>query len=84
MSGDSYLARDGYKFSHFYGMVASTLSTAEGLFGRDTVDRVFAAYFDPWAFRHPRFEDFLTLRSEIDPGGVFLNAHLRRILGVGV
>jgi len=63
-SGDSYLARDGYKFSHFYGMVAQTLSTAEGLFGRDTVDRVFAAYFDRWSFRHPRFEDFLAVARE--------------------
>jgi hypothetical protein len=64
-SGDSYLARDGYKFSHFYGMVASTLATAEGLFGRDTVDRVFAAYFDRWAFRHPRFESFLEVAREV-------------------
>jgi hypothetical protein len=64
-SGDSYLARDGYKFSHFYGMVASTLTTAEGLFGRDTVDRVFAAYFDRWAFQHPRFESFLEVAREV-------------------
>lgn len=68
-SGDSYLARDGYKFSHFYGMVAMTLSTAEGLFGRETVDRVFAAYFDRWAFRHPRFEDFLAVAREVGGEG---------------
>jgi hypothetical protein len=64
-SGDSYLARNGYKFSQFYGMVALTMYTAEGLFGQDTVDRVFAAYFERWAFRHPRFEDFLEVASEV-------------------
>jgi hypothetical protein len=64
-SGDSYLARDGYKFSQFYNLVAATMSTAEGLFGRDTVDKVFAAYFDRWAFRHPRFEDFLIVVREV-------------------
>ena len=64
-SGDSYLARDGYRFAQFYGMVALTFSTAEGLFGRETVDQVFAAYFERWKFRHPRFEDFLAVAREV-------------------
>ncbi len=64
-SGDSYLARDGYKFAQFYGMVALTMYTAEGLFGRDTVDRVFATYYERWAFKHPRFEDFFEVAHEV-------------------
>ena len=63
-SGDSYLARDGYKFAQFYNVPALTMVTAEGLFGRETVDRVFAEYFRRWAFRHPRFEDFLEVARE--------------------
>lgn len=63
-SGDSYLARDGYKFSQFYNLPALTMTTAEGLFGRETVDRVFAEYFRRWAFGHPRFEDFLDVARE--------------------
>lgn len=55
----SFLAR-GYNFgTQFYSRPASTLRTLEGLFGRETVDRIFAAYFDRWKFRHPCFEDFL-------------------------
>ncbi len=77
-SGDSYLAGDGYKFSQFYGLVSLTMSTAEGLFGRDTVDRVFAAYFERWRFRHPRFEDFLDVARDVggeDFGDFILDAY---------
>jgi len=63
-SGDSYLARNGYKFAQFYNIPALTMMTAEGLFGRETVDRVFAEYFRRWAFHHPRFEDFLEVARE--------------------
>jgi hypothetical protein len=60
----SFLAR-GYAWGvQFYSRPAAILRTAEGLFGRATLDRVFAAYYDRWAFRHPSFEDFLdTLRA---------------------
>ena len=51
-------------------MVALTLSTEEGLFGRETVDKVFAAYFERWAFRHPRFEDFLDVAREVGGEGL--------------
>ena len=30
---------------------------------------------------YPRFEDFRALRRRLDPGGRFLNAHLRRLFG---
>ena len=32
--------------------------------------------------RHPRFADFVAVRDRVDPGGVFANAHLDRILGL--
>jgi L-gulono-1,4-lactone dehydrogenase len=32
--------------------------------------------------RYPRFDDFLAVRAELDPDGVLLNAHLRRVLGL--
>ena len=31
---------------------------------------------------YPRFDDFCALRAELDPSGLFLNAHLRALLGV--
>lgn len=30
---------------------------------------------------YPRFDDFLRIRTEVDPGGVFSNAYLDRVLG---
>lgn len=34
--------------------------------------------------RYPRFDDFLALRTQIDPNGVFGNPYLDRVLGPGV
>ncbi|GAA4550343.1 D-arabinono-1,4-lactone oxidase [Amycolatopsis samaneae] len=31
--------------------------------------------------RYPRFDDFLRVRKEVDPAGVFTNTHLDRVLG---
>ncbi|OZM72556.1 FAD-linked oxidoreductase [Amycolatopsis antarctica] len=33
--------------------------------------------------RYPRFDDFLRVRKEVDPDGVFRNAYLDRVLGPG-
>ena len=33
------------------------------------------------AEKYPRFDDFLALRDRLDPDRVFVNAHLRRVLG---
>jgi L-gulonolactone oxidase len=30
---------------------------------------------------YPHFQDFLSLRSRLDPGGMFLNSHLEQVLG---
>ena len=32
---------------------------------RDAMDGVFAAYYERWRFRHPRFEDFLAVAREV-------------------
>ena len=32
---------------------------------------------------YPRFDDFLAVRSEVDPGGTLLNGYTRRMLGAG-
>jgi hypothetical protein len=31
--------------------------------------------------RYPRFDDFLRVRKEVDPNGVFTNAYLDQVLG---
>jgi L-gulonolactone oxidase len=33
---------------------------------------------------YPRFDDFLSLRERLDPGGMFLNGHLKHVLGAAV
>lgn len=78
-SGDSYLARNGYKFAQFYFIPALTQATAERLFGLDTVDRVFAAYVERYAFRHPRFEDYLAVAREVggEPFAAFVEEAYR-------
>jgi FAD/FMN-containing dehydrogenase len=30
---------------------------------------------------YPRHEDFVTIRRELDPQGIFLNDHLRALVG---
>ena len=30
---------------------------------------------------YPRFDDALRVRSEVDPGGLFVNPYLERVLG---
>jgi hypothetical protein len=63
-SEPSYLVR-GYNIGiQFYYRPATIFRTASGLFGRETMDRVFALYYQRWAFRHPRFEDFLHAARE--------------------
>ena len=57
-----------------YSRTAITLVTAERLFGREVLDRVFAEYFRRFAFGHPDLEDFL--RAALDAGGAELAAML--------
>jgi FAD/FMN-containing dehydrogenase len=31
---------------------------------------------------YPKFDDFMKIRNEFDPNGIFLNNHLKEIFGV--
>jgi hypothetical protein len=64
-SRPAYLTPAFSKTTQFYMRPAATLSTAAALYGQDTVDRVFAAYFKRWAFRHPGIEDFLDVARQV-------------------
>ena len=57
-----------------YSRTAITLVTAERLFGRDALDRVFAEYVRRFAFGHPDLEDFLRVAGGV--GGDGLHAML--------
>ena len=70
----SWLFYPGSWGHQVYSRPAVTLATAAGLFGQAAVDRVFAAYFARFAFRHPDAEDFLGVAKEV--GGVALHAFL--------
>jgi len=47
-----------------YIRAGQTLKTAELIFGREAIDRVFRAYYRRWAFGHPTFDDFLAVTRE--------------------
>lgn len=51
----------GSSGNQIYMRPAVAWLTAEGLFGRDNIDRVFAEYYRRFAFRHPNGADFLTV-----------------------
>jgi hypothetical protein len=60
----SWLYAPGTLALQVYVRVGQTLETAERLFGRETIDRVFRAFYRRWVFRHPRFQDFLAVARE--------------------
>ena len=64
-SGPSFLARGYSGGQQFYNRPHVTMQTAAGLFGQETVDAIFKAYADKWAFRHPRVEDFWAVAEEV-------------------
>lgn len=53
-----------------YFRPAQTLETAARLHGSDTLDRVMAAYYRRFAFRHPGMEDFLGVAAETGGPGI--------------
>jgi hypothetical protein len=61
----SYALRGSSAFDRIYTGPALTLKTLERVFGRDTLDRIFAAYYERWRFRHPRLEDFAAVVREV-------------------
>ncbi|WP_322411845.1 D-arabinono-1,4-lactone oxidase [Microbacterium invictum] len=50
--------------------------------GRPHWGKLHALDADALRERYPRFDDFLAVRSEFDPEGLFRNAYLDRVLGV--
>ncbi|HSC16424.1 MAG TPA: M1 family metallopeptidase [Gammaproteobacteria bacterium] len=61
----SYALRDFNLTAQFYSRPALTLKTLENRFGRPVLDRIFAAYYARWRFRHPRFEDFVDVARDV-------------------
>lgn len=58
-----------------YDRPAALLATAARLFGTPLLDRVFADYYERWAFSHPGLEDFLAIAQT--SGSPALAAFLR-------
>ena len=48
-----------------YNKTALWLHTLERMLGWDTLQRIMATYFERWAFRHPKPEDFFAIANEI-------------------
>jgi len=63
----SWLFYPGTQRDQIYGRGALTLWTARRLLGRHTFDRIFAAYYGRFRFRHPDVDDFLQVANETDP-----------------
>ena len=60
----SWLYAPGTLGLQVYIRVGQTLTTAERLFGREAIDRVFRAFYRRWVFRHPTFADFVAVARE--------------------
>ena len=60
-----------------YSRPATTLLTAQNLFGMEMLDRLLSEYYQQWSFRHPTTVDFLEVAEEISPDlEQFLRANL--------
>jgi hypothetical protein len=65
----TYALRGSFTFAQVYTIPALILKTLENLHGRDTLDRVFAAFYERWRFGHPRLEDFIAVAREVAGNG---------------
>ena len=62
----------------YFGAVEEIM---RGLGGRPHWGKMHGLGSEELAAAYPRFQDFLRVREELDPDGVFANAYLRRVLG---
>jgi L-gulonolactone oxidase len=62
----------------WFGVCEDVLGAADGRPHWGKMHRLDA---DELRSRYPRFDDFVELRDQLDPAGVFANAYLRRTLG---
>ena len=50
--------------------------------GRPHWGKIHTLAAKEFAARYERFNDFLRIRAEMDPQGLFLNDHIRKVLGI--
>ncbi len=63
------------------GYFAAVEAIAGAVGGRPHWGKLHGLDATALAARYPRFGEFTALRARLDPGGVFANAHLDRVLG---
>jgi FAD-linked oxidoreductase len=68
----------GTSFDRYFNAVESLMGTVGGRPHWGKLHNLDAAVLRE---RYPRFDDFLAVRRELDPEGVFRNAYLDRVLG---
>lgn len=66
-------------YRRFFDSMEDILGAAGGRPHWGKMHRLDAAALRP---RYPRFDEFVALRDELDPTGVFANAYLDRVIGV--
>ncbi len=71
----SNLFYSGTSGTQIYSRPSVTLRTAAGLFGEERLHSVFRTYFQRWRFKHPSYEDFMAVVSQV--GGADMEAFLR-------
>jgi FAD-linked oxidoreductase len=78
----AYVAVHTYEDQPFrrYFLAAEEIFAAHG--GRPHWAKVHSLSPEALRARYPRWEDFLRIRAELDPDGVFLNPYLRRLFGL--
>jgi FAD-linked oxidoreductase len=68
----------GTRFDRYFDAVESLMGSVAGRPHWGKLHNLDAAVLRE---RYPRFDDFLAVRREVDPEGVFRNAYLDRVLG---
>ncbi|GAA0508232.1 L-gulonolactone oxidase [Saccharopolyspora subtropica] len=68
----------GMPYRHWFDTFQDVVDTVGGRPHWGKMHRLDAAALRE---RYPRFDDFRKVRAEVDPGGVFRNAYLDRVLG---
>src|SRR5204862_8178510 len=77
----AYIAIHQYVGMPYQEYFEAFWSIVDGVGGRPHWGKMHALGAEQLRERYPRFDDFLRLRSTVDPEGVFGNAHLDQILG---
>ncbi|MGH2479288.1 MAG: D-arabinono-1,4-lactone oxidase, partial [Ktedonobacteraceae bacterium] len=78
----AYIAIHMYKGMPYQEYFRSTEAIYQNYQGRPHWGKMHTQDYHTFEQRYPRWHDFLRVRQQLDPQGMFLNDYLREMLGV--